>query len=58
MVGIVYVGILCNASECIYFLQYVLYYNMLQEKDEVLSQYEYRKEIVLGWIQKNTANVA
>ena len=28
-----------------------------RKKDEVLSQYEFRKEISLSWIQKKTAKV-
>ena len=28
-----------------------------KKKDEVLSQYEFRKEISLSWIQKKTAKV-
>ena len=32
----------------------IIWYN---KKDEVLSQYEFRKEIVLSWIQKNTDKV-
>ena len=29
-----------------------------KKKDEVLSQYEFRKEIALFWIQKNMSDVA
>ena len=29
-----------------------------KKKDEILSQYEFRKETALSWIQKNTSNVA
>ena len=29
-----------------------------KKKDEVLSQYEFRKEIALSWIQTKTTNVA
>ena len=29
-----------------------------KKKDEVLSQYEFRKEVALGWIQKKPSNVA
>ena len=28
------------------------------KKDEILLQYEFRKEIALSWIQKKTANMA
>ena len=58
MVVVVNVGIRCNACESIFLYKTAHLITWCKKKDEVLSKYEFRKEIVLIWIQKKTANVA
>ena len=58
VVGVSHVGIWCNAFEKISFVKDCSSYNMVQEKYEILLQYEFIKVIALVWINNNTANMS